>query len=133
MKRKLSGRCLRWMAALLLGMAVGVQSGCVVLAAGAGAGAVAYVRGDLTATLDSSYDAACKASDRAIGQLEFARIGDRKDALSARLTARTAMDRKVEIVLTKMGDDLTKVKIRVGVFGDEAVSLAILDRIRANL
>jgi hypothetical protein len=118
---------------LVLLAAASLQSGCIAVAAGAGAGAVAYIRGDLEATLGNPYEAVAKAADRAIGQLEFARISQRKDALSANLTARTAQDKKIEIVITRVGDGLTKVRIRVGVFGDEALSLAILDKIKANL
>lgn len=102
-------------------------------AVGAGAGAVAYIRGELEATVDSSLNATLKASDRAISQLEFAKVSEKKDALSANLVARTAQDKKVEIDLAKVGDKVTKVKIRVGVFGDEAVSMAILDKIKQGL
>lgn len=114
-------------------LAVVFQSGCVVAAVGAGAGAVAYIRGELEATLDSSLNVAVKATNRAIGQLEFAKVSEKKDALSANLIARTAQDKKVEIDLIKVGDKVTKVKIRVGVFGDEAVSMAILEKIKQGL
>lgn len=109
------------------------QSGCVVAAVGAGAGAVAYIRGELEATLDRSLNDSVKASDRAIKQLEFAKVSEKKDALTANLVARTAQDKKIEIDLAKVGDTVTKVKIRVGVFGDEAVSMAILEKIKQNL
>lgn len=124
---------IRVAALIAFALAVVIQSGCVVAAVGAGAGAVAYIRGDLEATLESSLNAAAKATDRAIGQLEFAKVSDRKDALTANYVARTAQDKKIEIILTKVGDKVTKVRIRVGVFGDEAVSLAILEKIKAGL
>jgi len=124
---------LRYAALAALALAAVFQSGCVVAAVGAGAGAVAYIRGELEATLDSSLAATAKASDRAIKELEFAKVSEKKDALSANLVARTAQDKKVEIDLTKVGDKVTKVKIRVGVFGDEAVSMAILEKIKQAL
>lgn len=65
--------------------------------------------------------------------MEFVKISDRKDALSANLVTRTAKDKKIGIVLTKTGDNLTKVQIRVGVFGDEELSRALLDKIKGNL
>jgi hypothetical protein len=130
---KISKLLVRALAGLALAVAVALQSGCVAVAVGAGAGAVAYIRGDLEATLEGSLNATNKAADRAVSQLEFVKISDRKDALSANLTARTAQDKKVEIIMTKVSGQVTKVKIRVGIFGDEAVSLAILDKIRANL
>jgi len=36
-------------------------------------------------------------------------------------------------VLTKTGDNLTRLQIRVGVFGDEELSRALLDKIKGNL
>ena len=124
---------LRFVALVAFALAAVFQSGCVVAAVGAGAGAVAYIRGELEATLDSSLNVAVKATNRAIGQLEFAKVSEKKDALSANLIARTAQDKKIEIDLIKVGDQVTKVKIRVGVFGDEAVSMAILEKIKAAL
>lgn len=121
------------LAALALFITVALQTGCVAVAVGAGAGAVAYIRGDLEATLEARLDDTNRAADRAIAQLEFAKISNRKDALSANVTARTAQDKKVQVEMTKISQRVTKVKIRIGVFGDEAVSLAILDKIRANL
>lgn len=114
-------------------LAIGT-SGCLAVAAGAGAGAaVAYVRGELTATLSSNYDAVTEATNRAIEQLQFAKVSERKDALLDVIVARNAADKKVEIRLENTARDLTKVRIRIGVFGDEALSMAILDRIKANL
>lgn len=124
---------LRYTAVLALAAAAVFQSGCVAAAVGAGAGAVAYIRGDLEATLDSSLNATNKAAGHAISQLEFAKVSENKDALTANITARTAQDKKVEIIMTKVSDTVTKVKIRVGVFGDEAISMAILDKIKAAL
>lgn len=109
-------------------------TGCVAVVAGAaGAGTVAWVRGELEATLDANYEKAATAANLAIKQLQFAEISEKKDALTAILIARTAEDRKVEIKVIKVGDQSAKVQIRVGVFGDEALSLTILDKIKTNL
>jgi hypothetical protein len=109
-------------------------TGCVAMvAAGAGAGAVAYVQGKLEAPLDAHYAKAVRAVDRAIEQLEFARISEKKDALTAIFVARTAEDKKVTIRVSKVGDQSSRVEIRVGLFGDETLSMTILDRIKTNL
>ena len=42
-------------------------------------------------------------------------------------------NKKIKIKVSKVGDQSAKVQIRVGVFGDEALSLAILDKIKTNL
>ncbi len=97
-----------------------------------GAGVVTYARGGLRTTVDAPFETTHHATARAIGQLEFARISDQKDALSAVLIARTAQDRKIRIVLTRVSDRLTQVDIRVGVMGDETMSRTILGRIQEN-
>ena len=123
----------RLFVAALLGLSLGGLSGCIVAAAGAGAGAVAYVRGDLETTLTYDYSKVVESTRQAIGELEFAKVSDNKDALKAVLIARTAQDKKVEITITNTGKKLTNIKIRVGLFGDEQLSMSILDKIKSGL
>lgn len=108
-------------------------TGCVVAAAGAAAGAVAYVRGELATTLDQNYSKVVEATRAGLKDLEFAKISENKDALEAVFVYRTALDKKVKIKLSKISDKSTTVKIRVDLIGDEALSLAILEKIKANL
>jgi hypothetical protein len=123
------------LAAAVLAVAVLLGgSGCVAVAVGAGAaGAVAYVRGELSSTLGADLPRAQNAVDKAVGQLGFAKISDRRDALEGVFVARTASDKKVEVMLKKIGDNITEIKIRVGVFGDEQISLAVLEKTKAAL
>lgn len=123
----------RVLAAICLGTSVFTLSGCILAAAGAGAGAVAYVRGELEANLDKDYNAVVEAARSALADLEFARVSENKDALKAVMISRTAMDKKVEVTIANSGKSLTSIKIRVGVFGDEQLSMSILDRIKARL
>ncbi len=125
---------LSWLAiALLFGGSL-FQAGCLIVAAGAAsAGAVAYVRGELSATLASPLEKVDPASNQAIQQLQLVKVNEKKDAFTAIITARTADDKKVEINLTQVTAGTTKVQIRIGTFGDEAKSLAILDKIKGNL
>ena len=114
-------------------VALAVLPGCIAVAAGAGAGVVAYVRGDLETTVPTEYIKVVESARRALKDLEFTKVSDNKDALKAVLIARTALDKKVEVTLTNSGKKLTSIKIRVGVFGDEQLSLAILDKIKSGL
>ncbi len=118
-----------------VGLAVAASlTGCVAVVAGAaGAGTVAYVSGGLDASLNSNYEKTVAASDLAIQQLEFAKVSEKKDALTAYFTARTAADRKVTIKVIKIADQATQVEIRVGFFGDKLLSMTILDKIKANV
>jgi predicted nicotinamide N-methyase len=114
--------------------ALPLVSGCGVVAAGAaGAGAVAYVRGEMQSSVEHDLDTTYQATQRALKDLQFARIDDQKSGVDAQLISRTALDKKVEIKLKKVTDGLTKVQIRVGVVGDQELSLTILEKIKAEL
>ena len=118
---------------LALASACIFSSGCVLVAVGAGAGTVAYVRGDLQATLDASVSASTRAVDRAIEDRKFAKISEHQDALSAEVIARTALDKKVTIFVQRKADNVTEVRIRIGAFGDQELSVEILEKIKARL
>ncbi len=110
------------------------MSGCIAVVAAAGAGAVVgYKAGDFESWVDAGFDRSVRATNQAVQQLGFAKINETKDAVSDTITARTTADKAIEIRLAHGGENLTQVKIRVGVFGDEAMSLAILGKIKANL
>jgi hypothetical protein len=127
------GPLLRLRLILVLG-ALAVTSGCLIVAAGAaGAGTVAYVRGELDATLGNPYSPVVDAAARAMTQLQFATVSESRDAFNAEIIARTSQDKKIDITLSRQGDDLTQLKIRIGLFGNEEESRAILDRIKSNL
>lgn len=124
----------RLLIALLLGISAAGLTGCVaVVAAGAAGTGVAWYRGRLEANLDQNIEAVFAASQKALAQLEFANISDKKSAVDAEIVSRTALDKKVEITLQKVTDRSTKVMIRVGVFGDETLSMSIMDKIKAAL
>lgn len=95
--------------------------------------AVAYVRGDLDATLEVPLDQAVRAARAAVAQLEFTPIEEKKDALQALVVARNALERRIEIRLDREGERVTRLRIRVGTFGDEAVAVATYVKLTANL
>jgi len=108
--------------------------GCIAVIAGTGAGAaVAFSLGRLETVVPAELGRTQKAAADAIGQLQFAKISEKSDALGAVFIARTSEDKRIRIELSKETDKVTRIWIRVGVFGDESVSLAILDKIRSDL
>jgi hypothetical protein len=100
--------------------------------AGAGAGAVAYVRGELKAIEDVSLDQAWAATKQAMSDLEFAVTKSEKDAFNGELVARGAGDKKIVVKLGRESDVVTEIKIRVGTFGDEVMSRKILETIKKH-
>jgi hypothetical protein len=134
MNSKLPSRLVALVCATAALVTLAGTSGCLAVAAGAGAGAtVAYVRGDLDTTLSANLDRSTAAVNKAIEQLQFAKVSENKDALQAVIIARNASDKKIELHLNKLAEDATKLKIRVGTFGDDALQVAILEKVRNNL
>src|ERR1700716_2601385 len=68
-----------------------------------------YSGGTMKGTENVSLDQAWSATQAAIKDLEFTVVNQQKDALAARLTARTALDKKVEVNLVKISENLTEV------------------------
>ena len=110
-------------------------TGCVALVVGgaAGVGTYAYVKGELKVNESASLDRCWSASQGAMKDLQFTVTTQNKDALSGQLIAHTAMDKKIEIYLKKVSDNLTEVRVRVGTFGDEDMSRVIIQKIEKRL
>ena len=121
----------------LIGLCLLLQSGCAAVlltgGAAAGAGAVAYVRGELKSTEPAALDKAWAATLTAMSDLEFAVTTKEKDALSGRVIARGAGDKKIQVDLKSLGDRQTEIRIRVGLFGDETISRQVLGKIKNRL
>ncbi len=117
---------------LLVGTAVFIQ-GCVVATVGAGAGTVAYVRGDLQTVESKSLDDVYEATEKAIKELGLNVTKKTKDAMSATIVARDAQDKKITIKLSASAEETTKLSIRIGVFGSETKSRRIYEEIKKNL
>jgi hypothetical protein len=96
-------------------------------------GTVAYVRGAGEVTLDHPIDRVGAAATHAVQDLKFALVSSKVDAVSGESIVRTARDLKIEVGLTKAGDHATNVDIRVGVFGDQAVSPQVLEQFKSRL
>jgi len=130
-KRKRTKQIL--LAVLLVGSAVSL-GGCVVAAVGAGAaGTVAYLKGDLEAVESHKLDEVHAATLKAVEELELKVTTDRKDELSAVIITRDAQDKKVTITLRATTEQTTKLLIRVGLFGSEAKSRLIYQKIHDHL
>lgn len=122
--------------ALALGLCSTVAlTGCVAAAAGAaaGAGAYAYAKGDLEATRDAPLDRAWDATLAAIDELAFPVHASSKDALQGRLKAERADGADITIKLDRLSPEVTRFRIRVGIFGDEATSRLIMEEIDRRL
>ena len=66
-------------------------------------------------------------------ELQFGLVGDVTYATKQIITARTSTDKKVTVVLIKESDSLTQIRVRVGLLGDEVLSLRVLEKIKSHL
>lgn len=126
-----------WILTVTIGLSVVIGNGCAVLPAGgavaAGTGTVIYVKGELQATVDGTMDRAWTASQAALKELQMPVTTEEKDARNGKLTARGAGDKKVTLRVKKVTGTSTEIGVRVGLWGDEAMSREILDKIKKYL
>ncbi len=112
-------------------------SGCILFvagaAAGAGVGGYAYINGEVKATESASIDRTWDATLAAMQDLQFPVTSKAKDALEANLTTRNASNTNISIKLKNLSNTSTEIRIRVGTFGDEAMSRTILNKITSHL
>jgi hypothetical protein len=123
----------RILLSLLLVTSLAGLSGCwIVLAGGAAAGTVAYVKGELNATVSQDVPAVYNASLKAMDDLKIPVLSSGQDSLTATVAARDAQDKKITIDIKRAGAT-TDIIIRVGFWGDQAKSQTILDKIKSHL
>jgi hypothetical protein len=114
-----------------------ILEGCVLLAIGtgaaAGAGAVAYVKGELQTTYAAPLDQTYQATLDALEDLDYRILSTEKDGTEGEIEAKRVGGDSVKVKLSVSGRGTTLVKIRVGFFGDEAVSRTIERKIGSRL
>jgi len=122
---------------ILVGFLVVTLTGCAALlvAAGVGAGAagVAYVKGDLESELNANPDEVARAAEQAFEDLGIRKISSGSSTLDAEVVGRTGLDDKVLVKVESQGEGRSKMRIRIGVFGDEMKSRRIHDAIIKRL
>ena len=128
------------LAALLL-----VNAGCLVVAASAAVGGAAaaagyaYYNGCLYRDYPASLGDALAAVRTALTELQLPVVKEETDTGSAVVVTHTADGSKVRIHLDVVASRIpveasaTRVSVRVGAFGDEAVSVRVLDQVSAHL
>lgn len=111
----------------------GLQSGCSTVVDTTTPGAVIYVRGELQANFDRRFDVVSRTANKALTELQFSKIEEKKDALVAILEARTAEDVRIYVKVEKQSESLTSVRIRAGTLGNEKLSYAVFNKIKELL
>lgn len=123
---------------LLFPLALVWLSGCgYLVAAGAGAavgvGTYTYIKGELKVEYPYPYERVWEVTVLALEDSGIA-IGEKvRDAFGGQIKGRRANGDQVRVIVKKKGAKMTLVRIRVGIFGDEGVSLMIKEAIDRRL
>jgi hypothetical protein len=118
----------------LIGLAA-LSPGCgaLLLVGGAGTSAIAFATGELRSRESTPLAELDAAVATAVDVLGYDEVETERDADRIRWLARTAGGDRVDIRLLAKGRDSTQLRIRIGVFGDEAKSRLVLEQIHQAL
>lgn len=105
----------------------------VVIGGAAGAGTVVWLKGSLEQQINKPLGQVHTAALAAMKDLELPVHENQKDALNAKIRSQFVDGDKVWIDIESLTGSSSKIKIRVGVMGDEKKSLRILDIINRRL
>jgi len=121
--------------AVTLGVAVMGLSGCFAILAGAAAGAAGYawVQGALIKEFNVSAVQLHEATVKGLQAMDLELTQDEYDRLSARMISKFADGKDVRINIDALTERTSKIKIRVGVFGDKMRSEMIYNSIQKNI
>jgi len=132
-----------WLKRLAMGVVLSVLiagTGCAIfLAAGAGAGVgigtAEYIRGELKQAYAAPMEKAWNASLTAAEELKMRTTEKSIDNLDQNrlIKGKTDEGKDFQIALEATSQEVTTVKIRIGLFGDEAYSKRIQELIAKNL
>jgi hypothetical protein len=97
------------------------------------AGTSAFISGELEAAIPKPIAEVFEAADASLRELQFTLGAAKLDEYNGYLYARETQRRRIEITMEKKSPVVTKLNIRIGVFGDQAVSRLILATIQSKL
>ena len=107
--------------------------GAVLFGAAAGAGVVAYAKGDLHFTEKVELPRAWGVTQAVVDELGFSVVTRSEHTNYGRVVANSHQDQRVQITVLKKAKRVTEFQVRVGVFGDEELSRLIMQKIQARL
>ncbi len=111
-------------------------SGCLaalLIGAGAGVAGTAYYDGKLTSTVDAKPKTIQPATESAFKELGIKLVSSTSDSLTAKITGKTAENSTVTVTAEMEKNGQSKLGIRVGAFGDQALSQKIYSEIVSKL
>lgn len=120
---------------VLSGLLIAASSGCgaLLLVGGAGTSAIAFATGELRSSEEVSLETLEEASRQAVERLDYQDVEIERQPDRVRIRARTAGGESVDLRMLARSPERTDLRIRIGVFGDEAASRLLLEEIHQSL
>ena len=122
---------------LLLGTSVLTLNSCIVAALAVGGGTVAYINGSYSMNLEGNYKDTYNAALKAVNDNEdYVLVSKNLDQTNntAEIEGATKVDSaNLSIDIEKLTKNASKVTVKFGSFGDQAMSSTLMDKIQANL
>ena len=118
-----------------LAVTVATSSGCFALLLGAAAGAagVVYVKGDLEKNFDEDMERLHKATVAGLKSMDIFILSETVNQHDITVVGEYEGGEKVNVAIKALTEKTSKVRLRVGVIGDEAKSLEIMNAIEKKL
>ena len=121
------------LAAVMAGGMLWLQSGCVgLVAVGAGAGTVAYIRGDLEVESAKPVEQVLAVIEQTCEELDFNINKKESNAFTGTVMAIGDFG-QVVFKAKARNPEKTEISIRVGPFGDKGASELIYEKLKPNL
>ena len=109
------------------------QTGCLgIVAVGAGAGTVMWVKGDMEVTSEKPLEEVFKAVELTCGELKFSIIRKEQKIFKGTIVAEGDFGRLVFEIRAK-SPKVTNISIRVGALGDKGASELIYNKLKPKL
>jgi hypothetical protein len=92
-----------------------------------------YSFGSLDCSVSATPEKVVQASEKALKEKDLHMVSSDSTGVDGKVVAKTALDTTIAITVTRQDEKTSKLTIRVGTFGDQALSNDLLEKIRANL
>ncbi|NBC11527.1 MAG: DUF3568 family protein [Planctomycetes bacterium] len=89
--------------------------------------------GTLETTVEANPPQVAKAAEAVLKDLELIRVHSTSTEVDGEAFGYTASDKKVSVSIKKESENLSKINVRVGAFGDEDLGVAVITRIEEQL
>ena len=119
---------------LVLTLALTALPGCAVaLGVGVGTLGLAYIHGEHQLDVPAAPSKTIQAASQAVVEHGFILISSRSDELGGEVIARTKNDDRVRVTAQRLASGHSRLWVRIGALGNEALSDELLSAIRERL